>query len=171
MTAKMLAAGLLALLLSATAPMTAKAQNADALVTFESLKPEVALDLAKAALQICRDAGYQVAIAVVDRGGLTQVALRDRYAGPHTLDTATRKAWTAVTFRTTTLDLNNLAAEDPVMRNLTNVTNALALGGGVPVLAGGNLVGAIGISGAPGAALDHECANKAIETIQGFLDF
>jgi uncharacterized protein GlcG (DUF336 family) len=149
----------------------AHAQNGDALVTYPSLKPEVALDLAQSALTICRDAGYQVAITVVDRFGLELVVLRDQYAGPHTVDTATRKAWTAVSFRTATLELTSLVEDTPVMAQLPNITNALALGGGIPIRAAGILVGAIGISGAPGADLDHDCANKAIEKLQDFLDF
>lgn len=171
MKAMTLAALMAASLLTIAMPQRVAAQNAEALVTYESMKPEVALDLAQAALKICREAGYQVAIVVVDRGGLTQVALRDRFAGAHTIDTATRKAWTAVSFRTATLDLTEMVANEPVMKYLPDVTNALALGGGIPVLAGGTLVGGIGISGAPGADLDHDCANKAIETIQDFLDF
>lgn len=149
----------------------AHAQNEDALVTYQSLKPSVALELAQSALTICRDAGYQVAITVTDRFGVSLVMLRDQYAGTHTVSTATRKAWTAVTFRTSTIELNDVAATNKHMTHIGDITNALALGGGVPVLAGGVLVGGIGISGAPGAELDHDCAIKAIETIQDDLDF
>ncbi|MEQ8333347.1 heme-binding protein [Nisaea sp.] len=165
------ACSLLAALLVLAPIQQSNAQNADALVSQESMKPEVALDLAKAALKICQEAGYQVAVAVVDRAGLTQVLLRDRFAGAHTIDTATRKAWTAASFRTSTLDLTALVETEPVMAHLPDITNALVLGGGVPVLAAGNLIGAIGISGAPGADLDDACAQKALETIQEFLDF
>jgi len=171
MTSRTLTAALMLGLATLLPAPNADAQNAEALVTTESLKPEVALDLAKAALEICRGEGYQVAIAVVDRAGLPQVVLRDRYAGAHTVDTATRKAWTAVSFRSSTLELSSLVAEEPVMATLPDITNALVLGGGVPVLAAGTLVGGIGISGAPGADLDDACANKALESIQDFLDF
>ena len=166
-----LAIALCAGLLTAVTLRPAHAQNSEALVSHASMKPEVALELAQAALGICRDAGYQVTVAVVDRFGLTQVILRDRFAGPHTIDTATRKAWTSVSFRTSTLELGALVAEDTVMANLPDITNALVLGGGVPVLAAGSIVGGIGISGAPGADLDDECAQKALETIQDSLDF
>src|SRR6267142_1142404 len=81
------------------------AQAQDALVTYKSLAPEVALDLARAALTSCRERGFQVAVTVVDRFGVTQVTLRDRFAGPHTLPTATAKAWTAISFRTNTGEL------------------------------------------------------------------
>jgi uncharacterized protein GlcG (DUF336 family) len=62
----------------------------------------IALDLAQAALADCRQRGYQVAVAVVDRSGLMQVVLRDRFAGPHTPPTASGKAWTAATFMSRT---------------------------------------------------------------------
>ena len=69
------------------------------LVTFKAMKPELALELAQATLGACRKAGFQVAVAVVDRAGVTQVILRDQLAGAHTPETARRKAWTAVSFR------------------------------------------------------------------------
>ena len=76
----------------------------DALVSYQSLSPDVALDLAKAALDACRAKGFQVAVAVVDRSGQQQVMLRDRFAGAHTPTTAAGKAWTAASFRTNTGD-------------------------------------------------------------------
>jgi uncharacterized protein GlcG (DUF336 family) len=75
----------------------------DALVTYKSLAPRIALDLAQAALADCQQRGYQV--AVVDRAGVIQVVLRDRYTGPHTPATASGKAWTAATFRNSTSGL------------------------------------------------------------------
>ena len=75
----------------------------DATFQTKSLTPETALVAAKAAMESCRKQGYQVAVAVVDRAGLTQVFLRDRFAGAHTVEVATNKAWTAASFRTSTL--------------------------------------------------------------------
>ena len=71
----------------------------------KSLTPETALSAAKAAMEFCRKQGYQVAVAVADRAGLAQVVLRDRFAGAHTLDVASNKAWTAASFRTPTTAL------------------------------------------------------------------
>src|SRR5258708_2435952 len=82
-----------------------QARTEELLVTHKSLAPEIALDLARAALADCQKRGYQVAIAVVDRSGVVQVVLRDRYAGPHTPATASGKAWTAATFRSSTSNL------------------------------------------------------------------
>ena len=92
-----------ALVLALSLTTTASAQ--DALVTYKSLSPELALDLARAALNECRKRGYQAAVAVVDRFGVTQVMLRDRFAGAHTPATAAGKAWTAASFRTNTTEL------------------------------------------------------------------
>src|SRR4029077_11719084 len=83
--------------------LPARAQ--DALVTYKSLSPDVALDLARAGLASCRARGFQVAVAVVDRFGVTQVMLRDRFAVAHTAASAAGKAWTAVTTRTNTSEL------------------------------------------------------------------
>ena len=136
-----------------------------------SLTPETALVLAQASLAACRKAGYQAAVAVVDRGGNMQVMIRDRFAGPHTPETARRKAWTALSFRTNTTDMaeNSQAGKEP--SGVRHVSGALMLGGGIMIRAGGQLVGAIGVSGAPGGKADDECALKGIEAIQDDLDF
>ncbi len=153
------------------APLTASAEEETALVQFRSLKPEVALDLAMATLEACRAEGYQVAVVVVDRAGLEQVVLRDRYAGPHTVSTATRKAWTSVSFRAGTLELAELTGSDPKFGGLREVTGALFLGGGLPVEAAGTIVGGIGVSGAPAPDLDEACAEAGLDAISDRLDF
>ena len=84
----------------------------------KQLTPETALAAAQAALAHCRQAGFQVAVAVVDRAGLVQVLLRDRFAGPHTVEVATNKAWTAGSFRTTT---TALAAETQAGRPMSGL--------------------------------------------------
>lgn len=81
------------------------AQGQDATFATRSLTPETALRAAQAALETCRRNGYQVAVAIVDRSGTVQVLLRDRFAGPHTVDVAINKAWTAATFKHDTLNL------------------------------------------------------------------
>jgi uncharacterized protein GlcG (DUF336 family) len=137
----------------------------DSLVTFKSLSPAVALELAQATLADCRKKDYQVAVAVVDRMGVTQVLLRDRYAGPHTPDTSRRKAWTAISFRTDTLTLAEKSGPDSPQSGARSITGALLLGGGIPVLVSGSVVGGVGVSGAPTAAADHGCAVAGIEAV------
>ncbi|WP_119166795.1 GlcG/HbpS family heme-binding protein [Algihabitans albus] len=170
MTRMFLAAALLAAV--AAAPIgagDAKAED-EALVTFEVLTPELAGELATNTLLACREEGFQVGVAVVDRFGVLQAFLRDRFAGPHTPDTATRKAWTTVSFREDTLDLVEATASGP-QSGARDITNALMLGGGVQILVQGRMVGAVGVSGAPGGAEDHACAVAGIASIESQLPF
>ena len=147
------------------------ARAQDALVTLKVLSPELALDLARAALADCRKRGYQVAVAVVDRFGVTQVVLRDRFAGPHTLASATGKGWTAVSFRSNTSELVAARREGTPQAGMRQIPGALVLGGGVVIEAAGSLVGGIGVSGAPGGEADEACAKAGIEAVRDRLDF
>jgi len=150
---------------------TVQARAQDALVTFKSLSPEVALDLARAALADCRKRGYQAAVAVVDRFGVAQVMLRDRFAGPHTPSTAVGKAWTAVSFRTNTTELALASKEGTPQSGVRGLPGAVILGGGILIEAGGALVGAVGVSGAPGGDADDACAKAGIEAVRDRLEF
>ncbi|MCB2129630.1 MAG: heme-binding protein [Rhodobacteraceae bacterium] len=152
-------------------PAPLVAQDTDALVGFQVLKPEIALKAAEAALERCHTDGFQVGVAVVDRFGVLQVFLRDRYAGPHTVETAGRKAWTAVSFRTDTLALAEETAPDKISSAIRNLSQALPLGGGVPIDAAGTLVGGIGVSGAPGPDIDDACARAGIAAIEEDISF
>lgn len=156
-----------ALLAASISPMRAE----EALVNYKSLGPELALDLARAALDSCRTNGYQVAVAVVDRAGVTQVMLRDRFAGPHTPSTASGKAWTAVSFKTSTTDLNAISQPGMMQAGIRNLPGAVVIGGGLIVETGGSLVGAVGVSGAPGGDADEACARAGIEAIRDRLEF
>jgi uncharacterized protein GlcG (DUF336 family) len=149
--------------------LPARAQ--DALVTYKSLSPEVALDLARAALAACRERGYQVAVAVVDRFGVTQILLRDRFAGAHTVPTATAKAWTAVSFRTSTAELSAMTQPGMPQAAVRLLPGVVALGGGLPIEAGGSIAGGVGISGAPGGEADEACARAGIEAVRDRLEF
>jgi uncharacterized protein GlcG (DUF336 family) len=140
------------------------------LVPMNQLSPDAALELAQASLASCRSSGFQVAVAVVDRMGVTQVLLRDRYAGPHTPDTAVRKAWTAVSFRSDTLSLSRNTKAGSDQSGARMIENALMIGGGVPVEAAGKIVGGIGISGAPSGVEDDRCARSGIDSIREKLE-
>lgn len=144
----------------------------DAFVEFQALKPEVALEMAQAALISCRDAGYQVGVTVVDRSGVPQVFLRDRFAGVHVYETARRKAWTAVSFRTSTSDLAASTEAGQISSGIRHLNEALPLGGGLVVFSGdGNMVAGIGVSGAPGPDLDEVCAEAGIAAIEDQIAF
>src|SRR3982074_146946 len=150
---------------------TVQARGQESLVTYKSMAPGIALDLAQAALADCRQRGYQVAIAVVDRFGVIQVVLRDRYAGPHTPATASGKAWTAATFRNSTSNLFAVSQPGMMQAGIRNLPGAVIIGGGLIVESGGSLVGAVGVSGAPGGDADETCAKAGVEAIQSKLDF
>jgi uncharacterized protein GlcG (DUF336 family) len=141
--------------------------------TFESrsLTPETALTAARAALETCRRQGYQVAVAVVDRAGLTQVLLRDRYAGAHTADVAVNKAWTAASFRMATSALAAETQSGKAMSALRNVPRVIAAGGGLTIEAAGSTLGAIGVSGAPGGDADDACAAAGIKAVADAIEF
>lgn len=143
----------------------------DALVVYKSLSPEVALAAAQAALKQCRDNGFQVAVAVVDRFGQAQVMLRDRYAGLPAADTATSKAYTALSFRKPTSDLAKSIRSGQMDPGLAQLPHVAMLAGGLVIEAGGTLLGGIGVSGAPGGDKDEVCAKAGLDAIRDRIDF
>ena len=147
------------------------AADEPALVSYQVLSLDTAQALAEATLEACRKAGFQVAVAVVDRAGVPQVILRDRYAGTHTPDTATRKAWTAASFRTDTLAMAATTQAGKSQSGARGVTHALMIGGGVPIEVAGSLVGAVGVSGAPEGEQDDACARSGLASIEDRLQF
>lgn len=148
------------------------AAEEDAFVTFQALRPELAREMAEAALIACREAGYQVGVTVVDRFGQPQVFLRDRFAGAHVYETSRRKAWTAVSFRTNTTDLAEATGPGSHSSAIRHLSEALPLGGGLMVTeGGGSIVAGIGVSGAPGPDLDDTCAQAGIAAIEDRIAF
>jgi uncharacterized protein GlcG (DUF336 family) len=139
--------------------------------TIKALTPETATRAAQAALAKCRADGYQVAVAVVDRSGLVQVVIRDRFAGAHTPETATNKAWSAVSFRTNTTDLEKMTRAGQPSSGIRNLPRVVAVGGGVMIEAGGSIIAGIGVSGAPGGDADEACAKAGIKAIADSLEF
>jgi uncharacterized protein GlcG (DUF336 family) len=99
------------------------------------------------------------------------VVLRDRFAGPHTVSTASGKAWTAATFRTNTSELNAVSQPGMMQAGIRYLPGVVVIGGGVTVEAGGSLLGAIGVSGAPGGDADEACARAGIEAVRDKLEF
>lgn len=142
-----------------------------ALFETKSLTPEAALTAARAALEQCRKAGYQVSVAVVDRAGLAQVLLRDRFATAHTVDIALDKAWTAASFKIPTTELAKETQAGRPMSGLRSHRRIVAAGGGLVIEAGGNVVGAIAVSGAAGGDADDACARAGIKAIADALEF
>ncbi len=129
----------------------------------------LAQDVAEKAVQTCRDAGYQVSVVVVDRGGELQVVLRDVYASRFTIELARRKANTVILSGTSSSRLRVNRAD--IRAELNESQDLLVLDGAVPIRAAGALLGAVGVSGAPGGDKDEACARKAVESVQQRLDF
>jgi uncharacterized protein GlcG (DUF336 family) len=144
--------------------------GADATFSVKVLTPETALKAARAALERCRASGFQVSVAVTDRMGVVQVVLRDRFAGPHTPDMASAKAYTAASFRTNTTELAELTQAGRPQSGIRNRPGVAAVGGALMIEAGGSLLGAIGVSGAPGARDDDACAAAGIAAIREDLE-
>jgi len=134
------------------------------------LSPETALKATLAALDDCRKRGYQVAAAVVDRSGVAQTMLRDRFAGPHTIGTAINTGYTAVSFRVDTLEFAKQTQSSMPSAGVRAIPNVIAVGGGVLIQAGGTTLGAIGISGAPTGELDDACAKAGIAAIRDEIE-
>lgn len=142
------------------------APAAEATFGVRILTPETALKAAQAALASCRAGGYQATVAIVDRMGVVQVLLRDRFAGPHTPDMASAKAYTAVSFRTSTRELAEATQPGRPQSGIRSRPGVAAVGGGLIIEAGGSLLGAIGVSGAPGGVEDEKCAAAGIAAIR-----
>ncbi len=143
----------------------------DATFATRSLTPETALKAAQAALESCRNSGYQVGVAVTDRAGVPQVVLRDRFGGPHTVRVAIDKAWTAASFRIPTAQLATETQAGRPMSGLRSVPRVAAFGGGLPIEAAGSTLGGIGVSGAPGGEADEACARAGLKAIADSLEF
>ena len=143
----------------------------EAFVTFKVMKPEVAMEMAQAAMAHCAEGGYQVGVTVVDRFGIPQVFVRDRFAGLHVYETSRRKAWTAVSFRSGTSELHEATAPGQISQGIRQLSEALPLGGGLVVEGAGAIVGGIGVSGAPSPTIDDECAMAGISAVEDQIAF
>lgn len=149
----------------------AEDKEAGILFTTKSLTPEAALTVAKTALDACRKAGVQVSVAVVDKGANVQVLLRDRLAGMATVEAAILKAKTSVTFRVNSTEVVEAVNSSNDLSGIKHLSGILAVGGGIPVQASGETVGAVGVAGAPNSKVDEECAKAGIDAIQDLLEF
>ncbi len=143
----------------------------EATYSVRQLTPEAALRAAQAAMEKCRRDGFQVGVAVVDRGGVVQIFLRDRFAGAHTVDAAISKAWTAASFRISTAELAKETEAGKSMSGIRQLPRVAAIGGGLLIQGGGSALGAIAVSGAPGGAADEACAAAGIKAIQDDIEF
>ena len=130
------------------------------------LNLDTAQKLASAALTQCAADGYNVSVSVVDASGVTRVQIRADKAGPHTLESSRKKAYTSASMGRPTADFANLIKKMPEIAGLRDMDpNILILGGGLPIKVAGEKIGGIGVGGAPGGHLDQACAQAAIDKV------
>jgi len=130
----------------------------------------LANEAALAAVADCAAKGYTVSAAVVDRSAQLKALARGDNAGPHTLDSSRRKAYTSATLRVGTTPLLELSQKNPAAANLGQIDGFMLVGGGIPIRAGNEVVGGIGVGGAPGGHLDDACAQAGIDKIKDRLN-
>jgi uncharacterized protein GlcG (DUF336 family) len=139
-------------------------QASAGLLTHHDLPYAVALTIAQATVESCAAKGYAVSAVVVDRAGETILAIRGDNAGPHTMENARRKAYTAMSFKTSTTDYaKRFADNNPVVRQQVTLPNVIAIPGGLPIKAGDEVVGGVGASGSPG--VDEPCVQAGLDKV------
>jgi uncharacterized protein GlcG (DUF336 family) len=133
----------------------------------ESVLPlSLATKAAQAAVDKCMADGYHVSAAVVDRGGNVRALLRNNGAGPHTVESSRKKAYTSASLKRPTAELGQLIVKMPAVQGLQHMNeHILMLGGGLPIEMGGEIVGGIGVGGAPGGHLDEACSQAGLNSI------
>ena len=147
-----------------TTATPAQGGGTTAATTSRQLSADAAMRAVEAALARCTEDGNRVSVAVVDRSGNERATLRGDGAGPHTYESAVRKAFTAASFATPTSELQQ-RTQDPAAAGLRDIPDVLMLAGGLPVQAGDEPVAGIGVAGAPGGDIDEACAQAGIDAI------
>ncbi|HMS26475.1 MAG TPA: heme-binding protein [Burkholderiaceae bacterium] len=146
--------------------MSAQAQ---AVRTEKNMSLELANQIASATVAACAAGGYNVGVAVVDRAGVLRAFQRADNAGPHTVGAAQGKAYTSASAKNNTTTMLENVQKNPGAATLVNIPGFLVLGGGVPVKVGNEVIGAVGVGGAPGGHLDEQCANAGIDKVKELL--
>lgn len=158
-----------ALALTAIAAFGTLPAQAQAVRTERTISLDLATQIAAGAVAACQAGGYAVTATVVDRSGGVRAVQRADNAGPHTLAASHDKAFTSASARNTTLAMMENAQKNPAAANLVHIPGFLLLGGGVPIKAGNDVIGAVGVGGAPGGHLDEQCAMAAIDKVKELL--
>ncbi len=153
-------------LLLATA---AGAASAQAVRTERNISLDLANQIASATVAACTAGGYNVAATVVDRAGTVRAVQRADNAGPHTLEASRLKAYTSASAKNNTLAMMDTAQKNPAAANLVHIPGYLLLGGGVPIRVGNEVIGAVGVGGAPAGQIDEQCALTALDKVKDLL--
>ncbi len=134
-----------------------------------NLSMALAQEIAQSAVAACAAKNFAVTATVVDRAGLVRAVLRADRAGPHTVEASKAKAYTSASARNATTAIMENAEKNPAARHLAAIDGFLLLGGGLPVRAGDEVIGAVGVGGAPGGHIDEECAKAALDAVAAKL--
>ncbi len=153
----------------ALAALAAIAAQAQGVRTERNMSLDLANQIAAATVAACTTNGYAVAAAVVDRAGQLKALHRADNAGPHTLSSSQAKAYTSASAKNNTLAMMEGAQKNPAAANLVHMPGFLLLGGGVPVKVGNEVIGAVGVGGAPGGHLDEQCAVAGLDKVKDQL--
>ncbi|MDH7795919.1 MULTISPECIES: heme-binding protein [unclassified Beijerinckia] len=140
------------------------------LISQRNLSFDAALQAATTALETCRKNGFRVTVTVLDRSGRTRVVLHDDNVSPHTLENSLRKAYTALTFRIPSGDMGKRIAANPTATSPLLLDKVTSAQGALPIKAGNDIVGSIGVSGAPGGDKDEVCSQAGIDKIAAGLN-
>ncbi|TDN59638.1 GlcG/HbpS family heme-binding protein [Scandinavium goeteborgense] len=132
----------------------------------KSISLTQANSLAQEAISACSAKNYQVTVTVVDRAGVVKAVQRTDNAGPHTVKASEMKAFTALTMKNASGKVMEAAQSNAGAQNLKDIPGLLLLAGGLPVKDGNEVIGAIGIGGAPGGNLDEACAQAALDKVK-----
>src|ERR1700687_172775 len=157
----------LALLASASILVVAPA-NAQAPLTEKNVSMGMALAIIQGTLDQCAKDGYKVAVTVVDKAGLVAASVRGDGTNPHTMEFSRLKAYTARTRGQTSLEFMKLTS-DPANAYLRQIPNTVAVGGGVPIKVGNEVIGAAGASGSPGGEKDEACILAGLAKVEAAL--
>ena len=130
----------------------------------KDLSLAMALTIATTAADTCKAQGYRVSVTVVGRDGQVIVLLRGDNASPHTMENSMRKAYTARTFRVPSGEIVKRLKENPQFAAVF-LTNVIATQGALPITVGDDVIGAVGVSGAPGGDKDEACAKTGIDKV------
>ena len=149
--------------------LIATGASAQAVRTEKNMSLELANQIAAATVAACAANNYNVSAAVVDRAGNLRALQRADNAGPHTIGAAQAKAYTSASARNNTGAMLEAVQKNPGAATLVDIPGFLVLGGGVPVRVGNEVIGAVGVGGAPGGHLDEQCALAALDKVKGLL--
>ncbi len=134
------------------------------LVARKDISAAMALTMAETAIATCKTNGYNVSAHVVGRNGEVIVAMRGDNTGPHTLENSMKKAYTARAFRRSSGDFGD-SLKDNFTAGALHLSNVVTARGALPITVGEEVIGAIGVSGAPGGEKDEACAKAGIDKV------